>query len=187
MPEITEVLKSTIARMEKSIESLKRDLGSVRTGRASASLIEDIKIDYYGTSTPLNQLSSINIPEARMILIEPWDKNALVHIEKGILKSDMGLNPTNDGTLIRINIPPLTEESRKEMVKSVGNIVEQSYVAIRNIRRDSLENFRALEKNKEISQDESRKAQEELQKITDSKSRLIDEIKNQKETEIMKV
>jgi ribosome recycling factor len=173
--------------MEKSIESLKRDLGGVRTGRASASLIENIKIEYYGTSTPLNQLSSINIPEARMILIEPWDKNALVDIEKGILKSDMGLNPTNDGTLIRINIPPLTEESRKEIVKSVGNIVEQSYVAIRNIRRDSLENFRALEKNKEISQDESRKAQEELQKITDSKSRLIDEIKNQKETEIMKI
>ena len=187
MPEITEVLKTTIARMEKSIESLKRDLGGVRTGRASASLIENIKIEYYGTSTPLNQLSSINIPEARMILIEPWDKNALVDIEKGILKSDMGLNPTNDGTLIRINIPPLTEESRKEIVKSVGNIVEQSYVAIRNIRRDSLENFRALEKNKEISQDESRKAQEELQKITDSKSRLIDEIKNQKETEIMKI
>lgn len=187
MSDITEVLKSTIVRMEKSIESLKRDLGSVRTGRASAGLIENIKVEYYGTSTPLNQLSSINIPEARTILIEPWDKNVLVDIEKGILKSDMGLNPTNDGTLIRISIPPLTEERRKELVKLVGNIVEQSYVAIRNIRRDSLENFRTLEKNKEISQDEGRKAQEELQKITDSKSTLIDEIKNQKETEIMEI
>ena len=120
-------------------------------------------------------------------MIEPWDKSILEDIEKSILKSDIGLNPTNDGTLIRINIPPLTEERRKEMVKLVGNIVEQSYVAIRNIRRDSLETFRTLEKNKEISQDESRKAQEELQKLTEHKSKSIDEIKVQKETDVMEI
>ena len=136
MTSIDETLKSTTDRMDKSVEALKRELSSVRTGRASSGLVENIKVECYGTTTPLNQLSSINIPEARTILIEPWDKSILEDIEKSILKSDIGLNPTNDGTLIRINIPPLTEERRKEMVKLVGNIVEQSYVAIRNIRRD---------------------------------------------------
>ncbi|MBS19828.1 MAG: ribosome recycling factor [Chloroflexi bacterium] len=187
MTSIDETLKSTTDRMDKSIEALKRELSSVRTGRASSGLVENIKVECYGTTTPLNQLSSINIPEARTIMIEPWDKSILEDIEKSILKSDIGLNPTNDGTLIRINIPPLTEERRKEMVKLVGNIVEQSYVAIRNIRRDSLETFRTLEKNKEISQDESRKAQEELQKLTEHKSKSIDEIKVQKETDVMEI
>ena len=187
MTSIDETLKSTTDRMDKSVDALKRELSSVRTGRASSGLVENIKVACYGTTTPLNQLSSINIPEARTILIEPWDKSILEDIEKSILKSDIGLNPTNDGTLIRINIPPLTEERRKEMVKLVGNIVEQSYVAIRNIRRDSLETFRTLEKNKEISQDESRKAQEELQKLTEYKSKSIDEIKVQKETDVMEI
>ncbi|MBA13188.1 MAG: ribosome recycling factor [SAR202 cluster bacterium] len=187
MTSIDETLKSTTDRMDKSVDALKRELSSVRTGRASSGLVENIKVECYGTTTPLNQLSSINIPEARTILIEPWDKSILEDIEKSILKSDIGLNPTNDGTLIRINIPPLTEERRKEMVKLVGNIVEQSYVAIRNIRRDSLETFRTLEKNKEISQDESRKAQEELQKLTEYKSKSIDEIKVQKETDVMEI
>ena len=187
MTSIDETLKSTTDRMDKSVDALKRELSSVRTGRASSGLVENIKVECYGTTTPLNQLSSINIPEARTILIEPWDKSILEDIEKSILKSDIGLNPTNDGTLIRINIPPLTEERRKEMVKLVGNIVEQSYVAIRNIRRDSLETFRTLEKNKEISQDESRKAQEELQKLTEYKSKSIDEIKIQKETDVMEI
>ena len=187
MTSIDETLKSTTDRMDKSVDALKRELSSVRTGRASSGLVENIKVECYGTTTPLNQLSSINIPEARTILIEPWDKSILEDIEKSILKSDIGLNPTNDGTLIRINIPPLTEERRKEMVKLVGNIVEQSYVAIRNIRRDSLETFRTLEKNKEISQDESRKAQEELQKLTEYKSKSIDEIKVQKETDVMEL
>jgi len=187
MTSIDETLKSTTDRMDKSVEALKRDLSSVRTGRASSGLVENIKVECYGTTTPLNQLSSINIPEARTILIEPWDKSILEDIEKSILKSDIGLNPTNDGTLIRINIPPLTEERRKEMVKLVGNIVEQSYVAIRNIRRDSLETFRTLEKKKEISQDESRKAQEELQKLTEYKSKSIDDIKVQKETDVMEI
>ncbi|MBI15771.1 MAG: ribosome recycling factor [Chloroflexi bacterium] len=187
MTSIDETLKSTTNRMDKSVDALKRELSSVRTGRASSGLVENIKVECYGTTTPLNQLSSINIPEARTILIEPWDKSILEDIEKSILKSDIGLNPTNDGTLIRINIPPLTEERRKEMVKLVGNIVEQSYVAIRNIRRDSLETFRTLEKKKEISQDESRKAQEELQKLTEYKSKSIDDIKVQKETDVMEI
>ncbi|MFL2755764.1 MAG: ribosome recycling factor [Dehalococcoidia bacterium] len=187
MPSVDEVLTDTTNRMDKSVESLKRELNSVRTGRASSGLVDNIKVECYGTLTPLNQLSSITIPEARTILIEPWDKNILEDIEKSILKSDTGLNPTNDGTLLRINIPPLTEERRKEMVKLVGSIVEQSYVSIRNVRRDSLETFRTLEKNKEISQDESRKAQEELQKLTDAKSKTIDEIKGKKEIEVMEI
>lgn len=187
MPSVDEVLKDTTNRMDKSVESLKRELNSVRTGRASSGLVDNIKVECYGTLTPLNQLSSITIPEARTILIEPWDKNILEDIEKSILKSDIGLNPTNDGNLLRINIPPLTEERRKEMVKLVGSIVEQSYVSIRNVRRDSLETFRTLEKDKEISQDESRKAQEELQKLTGVKSKTIDEIKAKKEIEVMEI
>ena len=164
-----DILLNTEERMQKSVDSLKKELQSVRTGRASSGLIENLQVDYYGSPTPLNQLSSISIPEARTIIVQPWDKDSLSEIEKSILKSDLGLTPNNDGNIIRINIPELTEERRKEMVKIVGGIVEQSNVSVRNIRRDSLEQFRSLEKNKEISQDESRKAQQELQKITDSK------------------
>ncbi len=182
-----DILLNTEERMQKSVDSLKKELQSVRTGRASSGLIENLQVDYYGNPTPLNQLSSISIPEARTIIVQPWDKDSLSEIEKSILKSDLGLTPNNDGNIIRINIPELTEERRKEMVKIVGGIVEQSNVSVRNIRRDSLEQFRSLEKNKEISQDESRKAQQELQKITDSFTGNMDVIKSEKEKEILQI
>ena len=187
MPTAEDVLQNTSERMQKSVDSLERDLGAVRTGRASATLVENIMVDYYGTHTPLNQLSSITIPEARTIMIQPWDKEALVEIEKSILISDTGLTPNNDGALIRLNIPELTEERRREMVKMVGSIVEQGHVSARNIRRDSLEMFRSMDKEKEISQDDSRRAQEDLQKVTDSFTSKMDIMRSDKEKELMEV
>ena len=166
MTNVENILDSTKGRMQKSVESLARDLGGVRSGRASTSLVENVKVDYYGTQTPLNQLSSITIPEARTIMIQPWDKESLSEIEKSILTGAIGLVPNNDGNTIRINVPELTEERRKEMVKVVGSLVEQAHVAARNIRRDSLETFRSMERNKDLSQDESRRAQGDLQEVT---------------------
>jgi ribosome recycling factor len=173
--------------MNKSVDSLQRDLSSVRTGRASTNLVENLDVEYYGSSTPLNQLSSISVPEARTIVIQPWDKESLQEIEKSILKSDLGLTPNSDGVIIRINVPELTEERRREMVKLVGNLVEEGHVAIRNIRRDSLEKIRTLDKDKEISQDDGRRAQQELQNVTDSFISEMDSIKSQKEKEVMEV
>ena len=187
MPTVEEVLLRTSDRMQKSLDSLERDLGSVRTGRASATLVENMMVDYYGTTTPLNLLSSITIPEARTIMIQPWDKEALVEIEKSIHSSDTGLTPNNDGAMIRINVPVLTEERRREMVKMVGSIVEQAHVAARNIRRDSLETFRSMEREKEISQDDGRRAQEDLQKVTDTFTSKMDVMRSGKEKEVMKV
>ncbi len=187
MNEITEIFDNTKQRMEKSIESLIRELSSVRTGRASTGLVENINVDYYGTPTPMNQISSISIPEARLITIQPWDHSALIEIEKALLQSDLGISPSNDGEMIRINVPPLTEERRKEMVKSVGGISENTNVSIRNIRRDSLEKLRVLEKDKAISQDESKKAQQDLQKITDDFTSQVDTLKKDKEKELLKI
>tara|TARA_B100000929_G_C15494133_1_gene415454 strand:- start:666 stop:1229 length:564 start_codon:yes stop_codon:yes gene_type:complete len=187
MEDIEEILKNTKERMTKSVDSLQRDLSSVRTGRASTNLVENLDVEYYGSSTPLNQLSSISVPEARTIVIQPWDKESLQEIEKSILKSDLGLTPNSDGVIIRINVPELTEERRREMVKLVGNLVEEGHVAIRNIRRDSLEKIRTLDKDKEISQDDGRRAQQELQNITDSFISEMDSIKSQKEKEVMEV
>ena len=159
----------------------------MRTGRASTNLVENLNVEYYGNSTPLNQLSSISVPEARTIVIQPWDKESLQEIEKSIMKSDLGLTPNSDGAIIRINVPELTEERRREMVKLVGNLVEEGHVAIRNIRRDSLEKIRTLDKDKEISQDDGRRAQQELQNVTDSFISEMDSIKSQKEKEVMEV
>ncbi|MFL2803641.1 MAG: ribosome recycling factor [Dehalococcoidia bacterium] len=187
MDEINQIFDNTKERMEKSIESLVRELSSVRTGRASTGLVENINVDYYGTPTPINQLSSISIPEARSITIQPWDQNALIEIEKALLQSNLGMTPTNDGEMIRINVPALTEERRKEMVKSVGGISENSNVSLRNIRRDSLEKLRDLEKDKTISQDESKKAQQDLQKITDDFTAKVDNLKKDKENELLQI
>ena len=187
MNEINQIFDNTKERMEKSIESLVRELSSVRTGRASTGLVENINVDYYGTPTPINQLSSISIPEARSITIQPWDQNALIEIEKALLQSNLGMTPTNDGEMIRINVPALTEERRKEMVKSVGGISENSNVSLRNIRRDSLEKLRDLEKDKTISQDESKKAQQDLQKITDDFTAKVDNLKKDKENELLQI
>lgn len=182
-----EVLTETQSRMERSIESLKRDLNSIRSGRASPALVETTMVDYYGAPTELRQLASISVPEARVLLIQPYDKNSVQDVEKAILKSDQGLVPNNDGTAIRINIPQLTEERRRDLVKLVGRKVEESNVAIRNIRRDSLERLRAMEKAKDLSQDEFRRSQDQLQKVTDAFTGRMDEQRKAKEAEVMEV
>ena len=174
-------------RMRKSVEALSRELNSIRTGRASPALVEGLLIDYYGTPTPLNQLASISVPEARMLMIQPWDKQALADVERGILKSDLGLVPNNDGTAIRINIPTLTEERRRDLVRLAGRKVEDGHVAVRNVRRDALEQIRDMQKNKELSEDESRRSKEEIQQLTDSYIQSMDEMREAKVAEVMEV
>jgi ribosome recycling factor len=187
MPTEDEVLAETDSRMKKSVEALKREMNTIRTGRANPALVESIMIDYYGVPTPLNQLSSISVPDARVIMIQPWDKQSMKDVEKGIQRSELGLLPNNDGNVIRISLPILTEERRKELVRQVGRKVEEAHVAARNIRRDSLEQFRQMEKNKEISQDDSRRSQEQLQKVTDAHIAQMDVIRGEKEAEVMEV
>ena len=182
-----EVFGETDSRMTKSVEALTRDLNSIRTGRATPGLVENLMIDYYGVPTPLNQLSSISVPEARVLLIQPWDKEALKDVEKGILKSDLGLVPNNNGSAIRVNIPIPTEERRRELVRIVGRAVQDALVAVRNIRRDSLERLRKLEKDKELSRDESKRAQDRLQQLTDSFAERLDTLRGEKEAEVMEV
>jgi len=174
-------------KMQKSIEALKNELNRVRTGRASIALLDGVKVDYYGTPTPLNQVATLAVPESRMITIQPWDTSILSDIEKAILKSDLGLVPTNDGKVIRISIPQLTEERRKELVKVVKRIGENAKIAIRNIRRDANEFVKKKEKAKEISQDELKKNQEEIQKMTDDFVEEIDSLIAEKEKEVMEI
>jgi ribosome recycling factor len=164
---INKTLTTTEQKMKASLEGLKTELSTIRTGRASPSLVEHLKVDYVGTLMPLNQLATISAPEARLIVIQPWDKSALSAIVKGIQKSDLSLNPMSDGNVIRLAIPPLTEERRQELVKLVKKRIEERKVIIRQIRQDTLNNIRTAEKNKEISQDESKRAQDQLQKLTD--------------------
>lgn len=182
-----EVLANTDSRMQKSVDALKRDLNTIRTGRASPTLVEHLTVEYYGAPTPMNQLASISVPEARVLMIQPWDKQSIKDVERSILTSDLGLVPNNDGTAIRINIPVLTEERRKELVRLVGRKVEDGLVSLRNIRRDSLENFRAMERGKELSQDESRRAQDQLQTLTNAFSDQMNRLKQDKEAEVMEV
>ena len=183
----SDVLANTRSRMGMSVEALKRELSTIRTGRASPALVENLTVDYYGVPTPLVQLASITVPEARSLLIQPWDKQTLKEVEKSILKSDLGLVPNNDGNLIRISIPPLTEERRKDLVKVVRRKVQEGHVSLRNIRRDSLETFRAMKGDKELSQDESRRAQNDLQQLTDSFVAQMDELQEEKKAEVMEV
>lgn len=182
-----DVLATTDSRMKKSVEALVRELNSIRTGRASPSLVEGVMVDYYETPTPLNQIASVSVPEARVLLIQPWDKDALQEVEKGILKSDLGLVPNNDGNAIRVNIPIPTEERRRELVKLVGRAAEDALVAIRNIRRDSLEELRQLEKDKSLSRDDAKRAQLQLQQLTDSFADRVKIVKIDKEEEVMEV
>ena len=182
-----EVLSDTDARMRRSVDALKRELNSIRTGRASPALIENMAVEYYGVPTPMNQLASISVPEARVLMIQPWDKNSVKDVERSILKSDLGLVPNNDGSAIRINIPALTEERRKDLVRLVGRKSEDGIVSLRNIRRDSLESLRAMERGKEMSQDESRRAQDSLQDITNSFTDRMNELRQEKEAEVMEV
>ena len=182
---IESTFNETRDRMGKSITALEKELKRVRTGRASLSLLDGIKVDYYGTTTPLNQMASLSVPESRLINIQPWDVSVIKDIEKAILKSSLGLTPSNDGKLIRISIPPLTEQRRKELVKVVNKIGEDSKIAVRNIRRDSNELLKGFKNDGDISEDDAFKAQEQVQKITDEYIKQIDEICKEKEKEIL--
>ncbi len=174
-------------RMGKSIENLKKEFLRIRTGRASPSLLDGLTVDYYGSIMPINQVATITIPEARLLIIQPWEKNMLGPIEKTIQASDLGLNPQNDGNLIRLPIPPLTEDRRKDLCKTSKKISEDSKVAVRNIRRDSNEKLKKAEKDKEITQDEQKKGLDEIQKLTDEYVKVIDGMLVNKEKEIMEV
>ncbi|WP_102262218.1 ribosome recycling factor [Mesobacillus jeotgali] len=174
-------------RMSKAIQAYTRELASIRAGRASASLLDRVQVDYYGAPTPVNQLAGISVPEARLLVIQPYDKSILGEIEKAILKSDLGLNPANDGQIIRIAIPQLTEERRKELAKQVKKEAEEAKIAIRNIRRDGNEDLKKLEKNGEITEDDLRGYSDDIQKLTDEHIAKIDQITKDKEKEIMEV
>lgn len=184
---IDEIQQDAKERMAKSIEAFKSNLNKVRTGRAHASLLDNISVDYYGMATPLNQVGNISIPDARTLAITVFDKGMIGAVEKAILKSDLGLNPASNGTLIRIPLPPLTEERRKDLVKVVKGEAENGKIAIRNIRRDANSDFKALLKDKEISEDEHRQAEDEIQKITDSFIKQVDEVLADKEKELMEI
>lgn len=182
-----QVIASTKERMEKAVQALSRELATIRAGRANASLLDKVSVDYYGAPTPINQLAGVSVPEARLLVIQPYDKTILGEIEKAILKADLGLNPSNDGSIIRIAIPALTEERRKELVKQVKKEAEESKVAVRNIRRDANDDLKKLEKNNEITEDEQRGYSEDVQKLTDAHIQKIDEVAKDKEKDIMSV
>lgn len=174
-------------KMDKTIENFKRDLASIRTGRASTALLDRINVDYYGSPTPVKQVANVSAPEPRLITIVPWERKMLGDIERAILKSDLGLNPNNDGTMIRLEIPQLTEERRKELSKMVNKHAEEAKVVVRNLRRDANDALKKLEKGKEITEDENKKAQADMQKLTDKKIKVIDDMKAKKEKEVMEV
>ena len=181
------IVQTTKEKMDKAISAYTRELASVRAGRASASLLDKIAVEYYGVLTPLNQLCGISVPEARMLIIQPYDKSSLGDIEKAIQKSDLGLNPTNDGSVIRLAVPALTEERRKELTKVIKKYAEEAKVAIRNIRRDGNDDLKKLEKNGEITEDALRGFTDDIQKITDEHVAKIDTLTKEKEKEIMEV
>ena len=185
--EIKEIISREEARMDKTIESLKHEFANVRTGRAHTSLLDSVMVDYYGAPTPVNQVANVSAPDPRMILIAPWDKTLIGAIEKAILTSDLGLNPNNDGESIRLAIPQLTEDRRKELVKVVSKKAEDAKVAIRNIRRDANDAIKKEEKAKTITEDVSKDGQDQVQKLTDKKIKLIDELRDTKEKDVMSV
>ena len=180
-------VKDTSARMERSIEAYRKELGKVRTGRASFSLLDGVKVDYYGTPTPLQQVGTLSVPESRLITVTPWDTKMIGPIEKAIQGSGLGLNPSSDGKTVRIPIPPLTEERRKELAKVVRKMAEDARVAVRNVRREAIEKLKDREKKKEISEDVVKRGQERIQKETDAHVKKIDEILKSKEQEILEV
>ena len=184
---VSEILSSADVKMGKTVEVLQRELATIRTGRASPALVEQIRVDYYGVPTPLGQMATISVPEARLLVIQPWDKGSLSSIEKAILKSGLGLNPANDGDVIRLAIPQLTEERRKELVRVVRKRVEEGRVAIRNVRRETMEQLRDLARNKEISEDEQKRALELLQRLTDRFVEESDSIARDKEAEVLEI
>jgi len=182
-----DVRRDAESRMSRALDALERDLAAIRTGRAATALVERIPVEYYGTSTPLNQLASISVPEAHSIVIQPWDRSALGAIEKAIQKSEVGLMPNVDGTAVRLNIPPLTEERRKDLVKLVHKRMEEARVEIRNHRRDVADEIKKAEKDGDVTPDESRREQDLLQKVTDRWTAEVDRVGKHKEQEIMEV
>ena len=184
---IEDLLDDAKRRMDKSVEATAHEFTTVRTGRASAALLDRVKVDYYGTETPLNQLSTINVPEPRMLTIQPYDPGSIKSIERAIQESELGLTPSNDGKLIRLPIPQLTEERRKELVKVVRHLAEEGRVAVRNVRRDCMHHLKDLVHNGDVGDDEERRAEAQVQKLTDDHTKRIDEILKHKEAEIMEV
>jgi len=184
---IKEVVSEAEERMKKAIEVLRKDFASLRAGRATPALLDKILVDYYGVPTPINQMANISVPEPRLLVIQPWDKSVISSIEKAIQKSDLGLTPNNDGTVIRLAIPQLTQERRNELVKVVKKKAEEARVAIRNVRRDANDQLKDFEKEHEISEDDSKRGQEEVQKLTDKCIKEVDQVLSHKEEEIMEV
>lgn len=183
--ELKEILEKTKDQMNKSLDFCKQQLAKIRTGRASATLVDNLKADYYGAPTPISQMASISVPDARTIVIQPWDRGTLQAIEKSIQAADLGFNPQNDGIVIRIPVPPLTEERRKEFVKVGKKYAEDGKIAVRNVRRDQIEILRKAEKDKQLTEDDKKKGEEEIQKITDDFIKKIDVLSVQKEKELM--
>ena len=184
---VNDIIASHEERMQKSIEALKREFGSLRAGRATPSLLDKVMVEYYGTPTPVNQIANVSVPEPRMIIIQPYEKSILHDIEVAIMKSKLGLSPNSDGTAIRLSIPALTQERRQELVKTVNKKAEEAKVAIRNLRRDGNDAVKKLEKAKEITEDESKKGQEKIQKLVDKYIKLVDTTRDAKEKEVMEV
>ena len=184
---VEEIFEHTKEHMDKSIEALKRDFASLRTGKVTTSIVDNIKVDYYGTPTPLNQVGSVIATDATTIAITPWEKNLLGDIERAIQEANIGVNPNNDGDFIKLFFPPMTSEQRQEIVKQAKAMAENARVAVRNIRKDANNKIKKLEKDKEISEDESKKAQDEIQKITDAHIAMIDDLFKAKEADILKV
>ncbi len=184
---VNDIIASHEERMQKSIEALKREFASLRAGRATPSLLDKVMVEYYGTPTPVNQIANVSVPEPRMIIIQPYEKSILHDIEVAIMKSELGLSPNSDGTAIRLSIPALTQERRQELVKTVNKKAEEAKVAIRNLRRDGNDAVKKLEKAKEITEDESKKGQEKIQKLVDKYIKLVDTTRDSKEKEVMEV
>jgi ribosome recycling factor len=187
MTMLEEIYQEVEHKMEQSLAALRKELSRIRTGRASVALLDGIVVDYYGTPTPLSQMATLAVPESRLMTVQPWDKSQLGLIEKAIQRSDLGLTPVNDGKLIRLAIPPLTEERRKDLVKQVKKIAEETKIALRNIRREGNEALKAMEKTRKISEDDLHRGQERIQKTTDSFTVKVDEVLHIKEREVMEV
>lgn len=184
---VDDIIQDATQRMQGAMDALQRDLGGIRTGRASPALVDRLTVDYYGTPTPINQLAGVSAPEARLLVIQPWDKGAMPAIERAIQESELGLTPNNDGSVIRLPIPPLTEERRQDLVRLVGTKVEEAKVAVRNVRRDAMDNCKLLLNDKEISEDEERRAEQQIQELTDKYVARADELGKAKEAEVLEV
>ncbi len=184
---LDDIVKTAEHKMKRAVEVLSQELSTIRTGRATPALIERVQVDYYGTPTPINAVANVSTPDPRLLVIQPWDKTLIGPIEKAIQKSDLGINPTNDGQVIRLAVPQPTEERRRDLVKQVHHRAEESRVSVRNVRRDSLEQVKKLDRDGHISEEEVRRTQEKLQKLTDQFVHQVDEVSKKKETEVMEV